>query len=188
MMRRRLIGLAMLAFVATTGCGRRPAPEAAPAPVRLWPASLAEAQRAVDSGRYGEADRTLDGFAQRFAGTPEGTEAVFWRALYKLDPSNKEATARDALVVLNAYLAAGPALPRYSEALVLKRSAELMESLSRAAIGPSAPSPTRPATEAPRERAKEEDALKEIQKLREELATTTAELERIKKRLAQQKP
>ena len=180
--------VAALCTLALGACVNRRGAPAGPRPAIAWSEALYEAQRSADSGRYADADRVLDGFARRFPNTMEATEAVYWRALYKLDPANKEATARDAIIVLNAYLAATTPLPRHAEALVLKRSAESLDALSRTALGVPAPRPATPSPtttgEATRERMREEEAIKEIQRLREELEKTNAELERIKRRLA----
>jgi hypothetical protein len=171
-------------LVAVGGSCRKPPPppptpervEVAPTPalppISPWPATIAAALRAAESGRYDEAERLLVEFSVKHAGTPEGTESDFWRALLKIDPSNRKVAVREQLALLDAYLGAGSAAPRYAEALILRRVVEAADS-TRALM-----STMRASAEA-REKARDE----EIKKLQDELDRTTAELERIKRRL-----
>ena len=150
-----------------------------PTPEREWPHALAEAQQAADSGRYAEAEHVLTSFASSHAGTAEAAESAYWRALYKLDPANKESNATQGMQALDAYLALGDTMPHHDEVRILRRAATLMQSLYAEA---NAPRPA-PATQAA-DKAKEE----ELQKLRDDLAAAQAELERIKKRVTAPKP
>lgn len=154
-------------------------------PERDWPSTFASARRAVEDGKYADADRELERFGKEHGGTPQGDESLFWRALYMVDPANKDARARDAIPLLDVYLTRS-ARPRHAEALVLKRTAEAIDALARAAVerhaAASLPAGT-PRT-APEDAARDE----ELVKLREELAKTQDELERIKRRLAAPRP
>ncbi len=162
------------------GCARPAAPPVqqpptpAPPPISAWPGTLATAVRAADQGKYDEADRTLAKYALDHAGSAEGAEADFWRALLRLDPFNTRASLRDALTALDSYLNAGPASTRYAEARILRRLLESLDS-SRAQLVAA-----RAAAES-RDRTREE----EIKKLGDELDKTMAELDRIRRRLAQ---
>ncbi len=148
------------------------APTPAPPPISPWPATIAAALRAAETGRYDEAERLLVEFSVKHAGTPEGTESDFWRALLKLDPDNRGVAAREQLALLDAYLGAGSSAPRYAEAVILRRVVEAADS-TRALM-----STMRASAEA-REKARDE----EIKRLQDALDRTTAELERIKRRL-----
>ncbi|MGQ0539714.1 MAG: hypothetical protein ACT4R6_12265 [Gemmatimonadaceae bacterium] len=143
-------------------------------PISPWPGTLASAVRATDQGNYIEADASLAKFAQDHAGTPEGAEADFWRAIIRLDPFNTQASSRLALVALDSYLNGGPSLPRYAEARVLRRLVEALEA-SRTQLAAS-----RAAAES---RDKQRDD--EIRKLSDDLERTMNELDRIRRRLAQ---
>jgi hypothetical protein len=149
-----------------------------PSPViSEWPATLAAALRAAESGDFEGADRTLLDFGLRNAGKPEGTESDFWRALIKADPLNDAPTNRERMALFDAYLAAGTSAPRYTEAMIFRRILEAVDSTRTALAG------LRAANEQ-RQRSREE----EIRKLSDDLDRTMAELDRIKKRLAPRPP
>lgn len=152
-----------------SGCIRRPADE--PVAVRIWPDALGDARRAVAAGSYPAADSSLARFARSYEGTEEARESLFLLALFRLDPGNRGASARDAVRAFDAYLALPGASPRAEEARALRRLAVRLDSLGQA--------PARPATPTRDE---------EMQKLRDELARANDELERIKRRLAQPRP
>jgi hypothetical protein len=171
-----------LALAIIAGCSRPrvaevTTPPIAPPPVvaavNPWPATLLAARRAVDHGDYDEADRILSEFASAHPNTAEGAESDFYRALFKSDPANVSVSLREQLAALDTYLGGGTSLPRYSDAMILRRLVEAVDS-SRAQVVA-----VRAAHDA-RERAK--DA--QIQKLSDDLERTVAELERIKRRLA----
>jgi hypothetical protein len=175
-------GLVLLALVVACSRSRAvaPVPDVAPAPptsATLWPDILAGARAAADSGRYSTADSTLRRFAEEFVGTPESAESMYWRALLTLDPVNPASSPAAALAALDAYLAGGPANLRYAEATVLRRTVGLLDSL-RIAAAPKPPAPV------PRDTLLEQEA----ERLRTELATAKAELERIRRLLARPRP
>jgi hypothetical protein len=130
--------------------------------------------RATELGKYDEADAILAKFALEHPGTAEGAEADFWRALFRLDPFNTKVSVRDAISSLDSYLNAGPTAARYSEARVLRR---VLESLDSARTQLAA---ARTAADQ-RDRTRDD----EIRKLGDELDKTMAELDRIRRRLAQ---
>lgn len=179
-MRRFALAFVVSLACALTSCRRSapplvvPAPTPAPPPISPWPGTLASAIRATELGKYDEADGILGKFAVEHPGTAEGSEADFWRALFKLDPFNEKASLRDAMSALDSYMNAGTASARYSEARILRRLLESLDS-SRTQLAAA-----RAAAES-RDRVREE----EIRKLGDELDKTMAELDRIRRRLAQ---
>jgi hypothetical protein len=170
---RRLTVLAAALALAVSGCVHRP-PFLRPASAREWPAAYLAAQTAADRGAYGDAEKTLSDFAAAHPGSPEALESGYWRAVYKLDPANKDASTRDAIAGLDRYLAAPGGMHR-GEATTLRRIAVQLLSLDRALTQ----KPDEPTTTARDE---------EVKKLRDELQATKDELERIKRRLAAPKP
>ena len=154
-------------------------PEPAPSPRSEWNAWLLQASQEATAGNYAVADRLLTEYGTRYPATPEAADAMYWRALYKLDPSNPAGTPRDAAVLLDGYLATGTTTLR-PEAQSLRRVATALE----------APKPSAAAAPTKTEIVKVDDKSRdeEVARLREELSRANAELERIKRRLAQPKP
>ena len=165
------------------GCRKAPAPllpVPAPVPVTMpdtvlseWPTTLADAMRSAEAGTYDEADQRLLQYGLKHAGTREGTESDFWRAVLKADPSNPGPDARERIALFDSYLAAGTGTPHYLEAVVFRRLLEAMDA-ARSAIA------SLRTTNDARQRTRED----EIRKLSDDLDRTMAELDRIKKRLA----
>ena len=149
-----------------------------------WDATLAKARVLADSGKYDAADATLADFIAAHNGSHEATEAIFWRGLYKVDPSNRNGSLSAGISSLDAYLASDSAKWHTSVAKVLRRTAALAQSLKLS----TSTAQQQTTTTAP---VVDKDAMKsrdeEIASLREQLAKVTAELERIKKRLANPK-
>jgi hypothetical protein len=184
MRRLACVGFAVLSLA---GCLTKkppaPVPEAQPAPppptpvVSPWPAILASARRAAEARRYADAERILVAFAAEHPKSEEGWEATFWRALFQADPANHDATVREELAAFDAYLTGGPALPRYEEALVLRRMVEAVDSTRTVIIA------VRAAADA-RDRGKND----EVRRLSDELEKTVAELERVRRRLVPKPP
>ena len=167
-----MLAVAVTLFAA--GCVHRPK-FMLPAAERDWPAAYLAAQGAADRGAFADADRTLGDFAAAHPNTPAALESGYWRAVYKLDPANKDASTRDAIAALDRYLAAPNGAHR-GEATTLRRIAVQLSSLDRAL---SAQKPDE-ATAASRD--------EEVKKLKDELQATKDELDRIKRRLAAPKP
>jgi hypothetical protein len=131
---------------------------------------------AVDSGRFGIADSILADFERVHAGTAEANESSFWRALLRADPRNPGFSPNDARVALESYLGTDRA-KHHNEALMMLRLLSMSDSL-RIVIAAQ-----RSATET-RDKSRDE----ELQRVRDELQKTQAELERIKRRLGSPKP
>lgn len=186
---RRLAALGLLALGACAPIRR--GPSATELTQREWTQALADARVAAESGKHADTDRVLATFASRHPGTPQATETLYWRGLYRLDAANRVHTATDALAMLDAYLLARPdtsVQPFRHEVVVLRRVAAATEQLGRAlataqrerTAAPPPPADPRPVDVAARDQ--------EIARLRDELARTQAELERIKRRLATPRP
>lgn len=164
---------AVFLALAAAGCSKGPAGKA-PEPVDAYASTLATADKHVSAGDYAGADRILADFALKAKGSNEGIEVSFWRALYMVDPSNRGSSMAEGIRALDIYLNSEGAKLYRSQALVLKRTAQTVLSLRAAqqtakVVGRDTVFVTR------------ED---EIASLRDQLARANAELERIKKRLA----
>ncbi len=151
---------------------------AAPAPPvePPWVGTLAAVQAAVDSGRFAEADSILAAFERVEPEGPDANESGFWRAMLRADPRNPAFAPADARQGIEAYLAT-PSPRRRTEASVMLRLLALSDSVRAAHTA------QRSAAEA-RDRARDE----ELQRLRDDLQRTQAELDRIKRRLGPPKP
>ena len=158
----------------TAGCSHKPVAAPPPAPAVVFQSAIDNASKRVESGDYTGADRVLSDFVLSHKGTPEANEISFWRALYMVDPSNKNASVAEGLRAMNIYLA-NPASKKYrAQGEVIKRVGMLTQSLraqqaATKVVGRDTVYVTR------------ED---EIAGLKDQLAKANAELDRIKKRLA----
>jgi hypothetical protein len=121
---------------------------------------------------------------------PAASDSLYWKALLHLDAQNRKGSTDSAIKYLDAYLARDTTQKHRLEALVLRRLARDAMQLARVEaalqVARSA-EPARAADSAPAPR-RDEEMVKEIQRLKEELAKANEELERIKKRLAAPKP
>lgn len=140
-----------------------------------WTATLVAVHRDMTGGRHASAERALRDFAAAYPGTAEAMESNYWRAVLALDPGNEQGSVRDATELLTRYLDSRLPLSHRAEATVLRRLAASVAAPARAGPPASAATGTDP-----------RDA--EIQRLKEELENTRAELERIRKRLAPPPP
>lgn len=164
-------------FVAAlTACstGQTRLAEPVPAGRTEWSAWLLQASHEAAAGQYAVADKLLSDYVVRFPASPEASEAMYWRALYKMDPSNGAAAPRDAAALLDGYLASGTAAHRM-EVQTLRRIATALDVRAASAA---------PAVKVEPVKADEKAREEEMQRLKEELAKANAELERIKRRLA----
>ncbi len=166
---------AVVAFALfAAACQPAAPPAAAPAPAPGYAAALVAAERRVDAGDYAGADRILADFALRARGTEDGVEVAFWRALYMVDPSNHTASIGEGIRALEIYLASSAAKRYRAQARVLRRTAQSVQALRLAQANPRVVG--RDTVFVTRE--------EEIAALRDQLAKANAELERIRKRLA----
>lgn len=180
---RRSVPLLVLALVA--GCGMLPRTSApVPNSAQTWAAVLAQAEQQVYAGHYASADRLLAEFHQAHLGTPEAPEALFYRALFRLDPANPSASPQEAIGLLDAVVALRVVSPHRNDAIALRRIAVALDA-KPVVVNVTAPREPAAAT-APRAESGAKD--EEIARLREDLAKANAELERIRRRLATPKP
>lgn len=182
----------------SASCARlHPAPQGPPPASRAWPPTLAIAQAYAARGEFAVADSSLSAFAGRYPGTSEALESAYWRAVYRLDPSNRDLSIESAIASLDSYLADTRPHQHTAEARTLRRVAGELDRLNRLAGNALAQqirdvnaAPTaRVSTSEPRpdaaKPAPDTAAQDEIKRLKEELAKANAELERIRRRLAQ---
>ena len=179
MNRARDISLVFALLVSACTAAKSRTVEPAPSPRSEWNAWQMEASKEASAGNYVVADRLLTEYGTLNPATPEAAEAMYWRALYKMDPSNSAGAPKDASVLLDGYLASGMTTHR-AEAQTLRRVAAALETAKTSAI----PVPTKTEIVKGDDKARDE----EIGRLRDELSRANAELERIKRRLAQPKP
>ncbi|HEX5973344.1 MAG TPA: hypothetical protein VFY85_15520 [Gemmatimonadaceae bacterium] len=139
----------------------------------------------VGAGSYAAADRALADFAVSYPHTPQAISATLRRAVYMADPANQSATAREATALLDSTLAQPLDSASRSDARTLRR---ITSALQRAATLSAAGAPNVSAPDSSARTADTKSNSDEIQRLRNELAKANAELERIKKRVAQPKP
>jgi hypothetical protein len=193
-MTKRIITFAWLATITTglAGCVTvRPPSFFQSSAHRDWDIAVTRAQQLALSDSPIAADSVLVDYATRHAGSSYAMESLYWRALIRLDPQYGSAGAREALPLLDLYLADQQKRTHRDEAVSLKRAAEeimRLNTLVDIAMG-KAQSSTATAVEArgdARAAIAEAQAREaEFRRLRDELAKANAELERIKKRLAE---
>lgn len=169
MNRRALIAIAFA--VAACGGSRKPAP---PGPAMEFATTIEASRQRVEAGDYPSADRILSDYALRNQGTPEAREISFWRAMYIVDPANRTASVAQGIRALDIYLASEGAIWYRPQAEVLRRTALVLQSVRQAQV--------------PRQVNGRDTVFisreEETAALRDQLAKANAELERIKKRLA----
>jgi len=183
-----------------------------------WPSSLTAAKSLALRNKFGAADSVLARFAALYPRTSQATEAAYWRGLFKMDPSNPNASLTTAISFLDTYLESERDRDHFAEATTLRRIAGKLVGLTRVAENAvteakeassdaahakaqaananaraeaaksEAAKSEAPKTEAGKTEAPSSDA--EVKRLKDELAKANAELERIRKRLTQppQKP
>jgi hypothetical protein len=146
----------------------------APAPAAEFAATIEAARQKVDAGDYVAADRVLADYSLRHQGTPEAREVSFWRAMYIVDPANRTASIAQGIAALDIYLKTDGTIWYRPQAEVLRRTALVIQQVRMAQIPKQVNG--RDTVFISRE--------EEVAALRDQLAKATAELERIKKRLA----
>ncbi len=190
--------------LASAGCITIQTPAfVAPAPARTWPSTLAAAQGQATAGKFDAADSLLASFATRYPGTGEALETAYWRAMFKMDPSNPHASLVTSMALLDGYLADPRQRAHVAEATTVRRAVAQLDGLTKLAA--NAMSQARNATTSAVATAAKLQLLDakaqtgdtksaadvsasadaEIKRLKDELAKANAELERIRKRLAQ---
>ena len=154
------------------------------APHGAWVRALDTSNQAALAGRYADADSILTTFSRDYEGTREALESEYWRAVFLLDPANRNASLEAGITALDKYLSATPPPPHRREATTLRRLASQFETVSKLAASNTATPTSAPRTVIVDDHSKDE----EIARLKAELAKANEELDRIKKRLATPKP
>ena len=190
------IFLAALAACVATACAELPRVESSPFKSD-WERTRAETRRNVEAGNYHAADRLLAEFARVHPNTREARETAFWRAAYLVDPANSLGSLERGIAALDGYLVNEPEGWYRNEASILRRTGVAARGLAAGAtrnwprdtvvVVMQTTDSTPPA---PRLSRDEEiaDLRTQLAKSKTELAQANAELERIKKRLANPSP
>jgi hypothetical protein len=182
----RTFGL-VLSALALAACAHMPI--AAPAAQTTWGRTLENARRNVTAGNYFAADKLLDEFIRVHPDTREAKDAAFWKAAYMVDPANPLGSLAGGISALDGYLASTDSSGwYYDQALVLRRTAAAAEGVSAmASVSTTAPPEVVKDTVVVVSKSRDEEiaSLKEqLAKSKDDLAKANAELDRIKKRLA----
>jgi hypothetical protein len=184
----RLGRLLLVGAAVAIGCShprtRRLAPD-----VTRWSATLDSAQRLVNDTQYAAADSLLVAFASSAPpGSPEANEATFWRGVFLLAPVNAAGSVHAAAEAFDNYLESG-ATEHRSEAIALQRTTRVIDSLSQVRSIDSLPAVHLVVSDdSTKTIAREQEMAKTVKQLQDSLNKTTAELDRIKKRLSTGKP
>jgi hypothetical protein len=201
--RRARLASTALFIALSTGCISVHRPRfMEPSIERDWDNTLFLARVRASEGKFAAADSILARFATEYPGTRQASETAYWRALYDLDPSNHGASFRSAISSLDAYLSESGPHEHAAEAATLRRIAGHMDELNKLAA--SALAEAKDTSAAARVTATDiraevkppaagdvglpTAADVEIKRLKDELAKANAELERIRRRLAQPPP
>jgi len=128
----------------------------------------------------------LADFADQYPGTPQALAATLRRAVYMADPANVGASAHSATVLLDSTLAMPLDSAGRADARAIRRITMALE--RAAALASSGGSSSASSADAGARPDEPKSSSDEVQRLRNELAKANAELERIKKRVAQPKP
>ena len=156
-----------------------PSPLSRIRPSGQWALAFDGAQQAAIAGRYADADSILVQYIDAHPDTPEASDALFWRAMFALDPANRSSSITAAIAELDRYLDGPTTLPHWREAATLRRVAAQLETSTRLAAA-AAQTQTSAARVVVDDHSKDD----ELNRLRTELAKANEELDRIKKRLA----
>lgn len=165
---------AWIAIALTVVACAKPKADPAPLPAAEFAATIEAARQKVDAGDYVTADRILADYSLRHQGSPEAREVSFWRAMYIVDPANRTASIAQGIRALDIYLATDGAIWYRPQAEVLRRTALVIQQVRQAQMPKQVNG--RDTVFISRE--------EEVAALRDQLAKANAELERIKKRLA----
>lgn len=180
--------LFVVGIVIALGCARPHAAAMTPVDTR-WAETLDSAQRLAAEAQYASADSLLAAFSRNEPGSLGAHEAIFWHGVFLLDPANKSGSRHEATSAFEGYLSSTEPLPHRTEAMVLRHTARILDSLSQSRSMDSVPAMHLVVSDdSTKTTAREQEMAKTVQALQDSLNKTTAELERIKKRLSAGKP
>jgi hypothetical protein len=169
------------------GCAHPRARTTAPE-LSAWSATLDSARRLASDSQYAAADTLLAVFARSAPGTAEANEATFWHGVFLLAPANSGASTHAAAEAFDSYLGSGATAHR-AEAIALQRTTRVIDSLSQLRSLDSLPAMHLVVSDdSTKTSAREQETAKMVKQLQDSLNKTTAELDRIKKRLSTGKP
>lgn len=178
----------LVIVVVAAGCAHAARYRSSPAD-REWASTLQAAQQLAANAQFGAADSVLADYAQRQPGTTGAREATFWRGVFALEPANSTGSVHSARTAFDSYLADSGTLSHRAEASALGRATRVIDSLAQARATDSVPAVHLVvADDTLRSGAHELELLKNMKRLQDSLDKTTAELDRIKKRLSTGKP
>ena len=161
----------------------------APAPdLTGWRKTLDSAQRLAADSQYASADSLMVAFASAAQNTPEANEATFWHGVFLLSPQHTDSSVHGAAQAFDDYLGSGATAHR-TEAVALQRTTHFIDSLTKVRSLDSLPAVHLVVSDdSTKQSAREQEMAKTVKQLQDSLNKTTAELERIKKRLSTGKP
>jgi len=161
----------------------------APAPVdSAWTTTLDSAQRLAADSQFASADTLLSEFAHGTPGSIGAQEAVFWRGVFLLEPANEIGSVHDAAATFDDYLSSPGRLSHRPEAIVLRRTARLIDSLTQSRSTDTVTATPLVVSDSSKASEREQEMAKMVKLLQDSLNNANAELERIKKRLSTGKP
>ena len=169
---KRIVCVAIM--IAVAACAKPPAPSPQQPLAAEFASAIEAARQKVDAGDYPAADKILADYSLRHQGTPEAREISFWRAMFIVDPANRTASIAQGIRALDIYLATDGTIWYRPQAEVLRRTALVIQQVRQAQI--------------PKQVTGKDTVFisreEEVAALRDQLAKANAELDRIKKRLA----
>jgi hypothetical protein len=178
-----LLAGAAVAVGCTHPRARTPAPDPSG-----WRTTLDSAQRLAADSQYAAADSLLTAFESSAPNTPEANEATFWRGVFLLAPQHSDSSLQGAAQAFDQYLGSGATAHR-TEAVALQRTTHMLDSLTKVRTLDSLPAVHLVVSDdSTKSTAREQELSKTVKQLQDSLNKTTAELERIKKRLSTGKP
>lgn len=183
----RIGRLLLVGAAVAIGCTHPRARTPAPDPTG-WRTTLDSAQRLASDSQYAAADSLLTAFESSAPNTPEANEATFWRGVFLLAPQHTDSSLRGAAQAFDQYLGSGATAHR-AEAVALQRTTHMLDSLTKVRTLDSLPAVHLVVSDdSTKSTAREQELSKTVKQLQDSLNKTTAELERIKKRLSTGKP
>jgi hypothetical protein len=183
MLRRAARNAALVIALTACSTAQTHLGESAPKGRAEWASCLVRASQEAAEGHHAVADKLLADYTIQFPASPEAAEAMYWRAIFKMDPANESAAPHDAAILLDGYLSSGTTVHR-TEAQTLRRVANALDARTANVASPSQNVVAQSQAKSEAVKSEEKARDEEILRLKDELAKANAELERIKKRLA----